>query len=106
MWCTECGKECEHYAEDIGIGFYEFWGRPCNDVCWVNLSQCCDAEVADVPPINWCPICEDVDLDKAAPFTALSRKNNQPICADCGTAEALADIDTTGRGMDQYGSID
>ena len=42
--CNDCGKECEVYAEDIGIGPNEFWGSWSVDVCIVYLSKCCDAE--------------------------------------------------------------
>ncbi len=48
-WCTECEEPCESSWQDEGIGRYEFWGFVGNHVDWRELSECCGAEVTEVP---------------------------------------------------------
>ena len=45
--CADCGLECESVTEDDGIGAYEYWGAPGNDVRLVEVSPCCGAEVVE-----------------------------------------------------------
>ncbi len=49
-WCVECGEECEIVEVDEGIGPYEFWGAPGNDIQIVKVSYCCEAFYTDVDP--------------------------------------------------------
>jgi len=43
--CLECGKRCDGKWQDWGIGEYEYWGVKGNDVSWVLVSDCCEAEM-------------------------------------------------------------
>lgn len=45
--CPACGKGCEIYQADDGIGPYEFWGRKGVDSRPYWASTCCDADVSD-----------------------------------------------------------
>ena len=45
--CQACGQECEAKIEDLGIGPFEFWGAPGNDVRLVAVSSCCEDDVVD-----------------------------------------------------------
>ena len=45
--CEACGEACEAKIEDQGIGPYEFWGQPGNDVRLVAVSSCCEDDVVD-----------------------------------------------------------
>ncbi len=46
-WCEECDKECIVKVVDNGIGAYEFWGAPGNDVQLDVESECCNAGIYD-----------------------------------------------------------
>ena len=46
--CDECGEECDAYAEDVGIGAYEFWGACGVDSRIEWSSRCCDAPVHQI----------------------------------------------------------
>ncbi len=43
--CSKCKELCEVILIDFGIGGYEYWGIPGNDVQLEALSICCDAPV-------------------------------------------------------------
>jgi hypothetical protein len=45
--CPECKQPCTAHWEDVGIGYYEYWGAPGSDVQWVCLSDCCEAQILD-----------------------------------------------------------
>lgn len=46
-FCSACGEECTSVTIDEGIGAYEYWGAPGNDVQLVEVSPCCEAEVEE-----------------------------------------------------------
>ena len=43
--CSACKEPCEIVIIDSGIGSYEYWGIPGNDVQLEALSICCDTPV-------------------------------------------------------------
>lgn len=45
--CTECGQQATGKVMDFGIGPYEFWGAPGNDVQLALVSICCEADMND-----------------------------------------------------------
>jgi len=49
--CPACKKPCDVYAEDVGIGSYEYWGAKGFDSQIMYLSECCDEEMER----DWCP---------------------------------------------------
>jgi hypothetical protein len=46
---------------DFGIGSYEFWGAPGNDVQWCYVSECCEADMVDENGVTIEPPEEDYD---------------------------------------------
>lgn len=39
-----------------------------------------------------CPRCINAELSTVPGYNAISRRNNEDICADCGTEEAMLDL--------------
>jgi hypothetical protein len=49
-WCTDCGQRCSTKWVDNGIGAYEYWGAKGVDRRIEEVSDCCEALVADKDP--------------------------------------------------------
>jgi hypothetical protein len=45
--CEACGQPCRVTTVDYGIGTYEYWGAPGFDVQLCDVSDCCEADVAE-----------------------------------------------------------
>jgi len=52
--CKSCEKECREVQRDFGIGPYEYWGIPGNDVRLEWVSNCCDGDVERKLVSNCC----------------------------------------------------
>lgn len=50
--CTACGKPCQVIHIDYGIGAYEYWGTPGNDINIQTVSDCCEAQAVDINNIE------------------------------------------------------
>lgn len=45
--CSYCHEPCDVEVHDVGIGRYEFWGKPCVDSRHEVVSNCCNEPVHD-----------------------------------------------------------
>ena len=48
-FCAYCKEPCEIAWEDVGVGYYEYWGRRGRDVKWIAISNCCSAGLLQTP---------------------------------------------------------
>ena len=46
-WCAECGEPCEAIEIDEGYGVTEYWGAVSSHEDWVEVSDCCEADLID-----------------------------------------------------------
>lgn len=44
-WCAHCGEPCWVTEIDEGYGMTEYWGAVSNHEDWVEVSDCCEAEI-------------------------------------------------------------
>jgi len=51
-FCGECGKPCDVYTEDTGIGSYEYWGATGVHTRIDYSSSCCNAQLYSDASLN------------------------------------------------------
>ena len=51
-FCAYCKEPCEVAGEDIGVGYYEYWGMIGLDVKWKPISNCCSETLLESPLTN------------------------------------------------------
>lgn len=66
VWCEACGKPCSIQVVDYGIGAYEYWGAPGFDIQLCEVSDCCEAEPLDFPPVTDPPNPDHIPEDEVA----------------------------------------
>ncbi len=49
-YCTACDQECRAEEVDLGVGAYEYWGATGVHRDIHVLSDCCEADLSEVPP--------------------------------------------------------
>jgi len=43
--CEDCGEPCDLIKMDVGIGKTYAYGSATNDICLIEVSKCCEANV-------------------------------------------------------------
>ena len=65
MYCGDCGKVCSQKLVDMGIGPYEFWGRPGFDTNKQWVSDCCESTVFEDEELGHQADDPDPEADRA-----------------------------------------